>query len=298
MELRHLRYFLAVVESGSVTRAAASALVAQPSLSRQLRRLERDLGVALFDRDGGRLRLSPAGERFVPIARDLVTRADRARAAAAALRDGATARLTVAAPAATVTDVIAPYLATTDREHPFVTVREELRDGAYAALAAGADLAVSSTPPPARLTGRMLARLPVFAYVARSHPWAARTQVELAALAEAPLLLLTAEHGTRQLFDRALGDAGLRCDAAFETSSAPIAQALAAAGHGVAVVSDDPRYDLHPLAIATDAGQLRIELWGAWDGGHYAAETVGWLADRLGAHCVAAYGAAAAPDGR
>ncbi|MGH3239073.1 MAG: LysR family transcriptional regulator, partial [Spirillospora sp.] len=122
MELRVLRYFLAVVDAGSVTKAAEEVHVAQPSLSRQLRGLETSLGMTLFDRTGRRMRLTAAGLRFLPIARDLVTRADTARAAAAAIAGGQATRLTVAAPATTITDVIAPFLAECGPGDPIVMV--------------------------------------------------------------------------------------------------------------------------------------------------------------------------------
>jgi DNA-binding transcriptional LysR family regulator len=82
---------------------------------------------------------------------------------------------------------------------------------------------------------------------------------------------------------------------AFETSSPQVAQALAAAGHGVAVVSDDPRYDLHPLGITTPDGPLHIDLYAAWDPAHYAVDVIASFADRLSRFCVDRYGAAAAP---
>ncbi|WP_143673908.1 LysR family transcriptional regulator, partial [Streptomyces sp. or20] len=72
MELRVLRYFLTIVETGSVTKAAEVVRVAQPSLSRQLRGLEGDLGMKLFDRGGKQMVLTAAGRRFLPLARDLV----------------------------------------------------------------------------------------------------------------------------------------------------------------------------------------------------------------------------------
>ncbi|MER7176371.1 LysR family transcriptional regulator, partial [Streptomyces mesophilus] len=81
MELRVLRYFLTIVETGSVTKAAEVVRVAQPSLSRQLRGLEGSLGMALFDRGGKQMVLTAAGRRFLPLARDLVARADAAEAA-------------------------------------------------------------------------------------------------------------------------------------------------------------------------------------------------------------------------
>src|SRR5512139_310007 len=165
MELRVLRYFLAVVDTGSVTRAAEEVHVAQPSLSRQLRGLESSLGMALFDRTGKQMRLTAAGHRFLPIARDLVTRADTARAAAAAIANGQATRLTVAAPATTITDVIAPYLATRGPDDPIVTVEEESPTRAYRALARGADVAICSGPPLRRFAWRPVARLPLWAYV-------------------------------------------------------------------------------------------------------------------------------------
>jgi len=297
MEMRHLRYFLAVVETGSTVRAAEQALVAQPSLSRQLRRLEGELGVHLFQRSGQgtRLRLSPAGQEFVPIARDLLARADAARDAMAAFTTGHAGRITIAAPGTTISDVIAPFIAGTSADDPVITVQEELPSEVYPALRTGADLAISSAPPPRGLAHAPLARLPVYAYVPPGHPWADRALVGLAELCAAPLLLLTAEHGTRRLLDQAVVTADLSYEIAFETPTPQVAQALAAAGHGVAVVSDDPRYGLRPISITTDVGALRIAMYAAWDPTHYAAATVCRLAQRLSAFCLELYGPSAVP---
>ena len=108
--------------------------------------------------------------------------------------------------------------------------------------------------------------------------------------------MLTAEHRTRHEFDHATGRAGIRYRVAFETSSPQVAQALAAAGHGIAIVSDDPRYDLRPLGIATGDGPLHINLHAAWDHSHYATDVVASLAARLSAFCVARYGRTAEVD--
>jgi DNA-binding transcriptional LysR family regulator len=78
MELRHLRYFVAVAEEQNVTRAAVRLHVSQPPLSRQIQNLEDELGIALFNRDANALRLTEAGRTFLTEARLILQRAERA----------------------------------------------------------------------------------------------------------------------------------------------------------------------------------------------------------------------------
>jgi DNA-binding transcriptional LysR family regulator len=82
VELRHLRYFVAVAEEGSFLRAARRLRVAQPALSKQIRDLEREIGVRLFERLPRGARLTPAGELFLPNARTALESAARAVATA------------------------------------------------------------------------------------------------------------------------------------------------------------------------------------------------------------------------
>lgn len=291
MELRLLRYFLAVADEGSVTRAAAAVRVAQPSLTRQLRHLEETLGLRLFDRGQGRLRLSAAGRRFLPIARDLVARADAGMAAMSAPVTARSVSLTVIAPATTVTDVIAPFLVTLGPDALKVNVRETLPVGVFRALLAGdADLGLSSGPPPGELVWRLVSRFAVWAYVPSGHPWAGRSSVPIEELVTEPLVLLGAEHGTRRLLDQAVASAGLSYRAIAESNTPHIVQALAAGGNGVAVVTDDPQYDLHQIAIQSGGEYLRIPLVAAWDPTHYAAETIASWAEALAGFSALRYG--------
>lgn len=75
MELRHLRYFVAVAEAGNLSRAAEKLFIAQPPLSLQIRQFEDEVGTALFSRHPKGMKLTPAGEALLPDARDLLDRA-------------------------------------------------------------------------------------------------------------------------------------------------------------------------------------------------------------------------------
>jgi len=88
MELRHLRYFVAVAEEQNVTRAAVRLHVSQPPISRQIRDLEDELGIALFNREAKTVRLTEAGRVFLTEARIILQRADDAVQMAKAVAGG------------------------------------------------------------------------------------------------------------------------------------------------------------------------------------------------------------------
>ncbi|HEY3915143.1 MAG TPA: LysR substrate-binding domain-containing protein [Verrucomicrobiae bacterium] len=103
MELRHLRYFVAVAEEENVTRAAARLHVSQPPLSRQIRDLEDELGVALFEHGAKAVRLTEAGRVFLIEARAVLKRADEAVQVAKAVAKGQSGEIHVGyAPSLTV----------------------------------------------------------------------------------------------------------------------------------------------------------------------------------------------------
>ena len=298
MELRHLRYFVAVAEAGSITGGAHAVRVAQRSLSRQLRQLEQEVGEPLFDRSGRRARLTPAGEMFLPLARDLVGRADRAASLMHGLAAPDQVTLRVVAPETTVADVIAPFLARLPAAAPMIDVREALPARVHEEVLSGAaDLGITSVPPPRALSSRLLVHFPIWAYVNRDHRWSRRRTITLRELATERLLVPGSDHGTRRQLDAAMSDAGISYGAAAETNVPQVAQALASAGRGVAVVSDDARYGLHGLRIRPARGslELRLPLFAAWDARHYAEPVIGDVVRDLGSYVQEHY--AVAPSG-
>ncbi len=282
MELRVLRYFLAVVDEGSVTRAATAVRVAQPSLSRQLRQLESALGTELFVRGRGRMRLSPAGRQFVPYARDLIARSDTA---VSAMREPLATRsvsLTVVAHHTTVADVIAPFLTTLGSDALKVTVHVAPSFSIFKTVLSGdADLGVAMGPPPGELESRAIGSFSVWAQLPPDHRLADRARISLRDLVAEPLILLTPEHGTRRLFDQAVNDGGLKYRMVAEAVMSEVVQTLAAGSLGVAVVSDDERYGLHGMAIEIDGRDLQFDLFAAWDPTHFAAATIADWAEGL-----------------
>lgn len=275
MEVRLLRYFLAVADEGSITRASAVLRVAQPSLSRQIRGLEASLGRELFDRSEGRLRLTPAGRQFVPLARDLVTRTAAAEAVMRDLDEARVTSLSVVAPHITIVDVIAPYLATLGVDALKVTVRDAPSLVVFRIIRSGeADLGVSVGPPPGELASVPVARFAILAQVPLGHRWHGRRTITLTELVEEPLVLVTHEHGTRRVFDQAVAEAGLKYHSVFEADLSAVAQTLAAGGAGVAIVSDDARYGLHPMAVETADGPLVLPIVAAWEATHFAAPMI------------------------
>src|SRR4051812_39179302 len=122
MELRHLRYFVAIAEERSITRAAERLWIAQPGLSTQLRRLEAEVGTQLLNRHPRGVELTPAGDVFLERARATLVAAEAARLTGTDLEAGlvGTVRLGIAAEAPAA--LAPPLLAAFGRARPNVEV--------------------------------------------------------------------------------------------------------------------------------------------------------------------------------
>ena len=295
LELRLLRYFVAVADEGSVTGAASAVRVTQPSVSRQIRQLEEIVGASLFERSGGRLRLSAAGRVFLPVARDLLRRADVATDYLRAATEPRAISLSLVAPETTVGDVIAPFLAQRSGEVASVIVREAIPDAVFGDVLAGnADVGISSGTALAGLASRPVIRFAVLAYVPAGDELAHHRSVRLEELVNRPLIVLGAGHGTRRVFDNAVTEAGLRYTIAAEANVGHVAQAMAVSGQGVAVVTDDRRYGLRPVFIEAGGGRLMLPLFAAWSPTHYAVSAIEALVGELAAYAETRYGSRAA----
>jgi DNA-binding transcriptional LysR family regulator len=146
MELRHLRYFVAIAEERSFTRAAERLWVAQPGLSSQIRRLEEELGIKLFERHSRGVDLTAAGEVFLGRARAALAAADEARATGADLEAGLLGSIRLGVAVCAQWSGLSPLLGRFATSHPRVeltvveayggTLRRDLRDSRLDALVA------------------------------------------------------------------------------------------------------------------------------------------------------------------
>ncbi|QTV79945.1 LysR substrate-binding domain-containing protein [Microbacterium sp. NIBRBAC000506063] len=151
-------------------------------------------------------------------------------------------------------------------------VIETLPEHVYGRLASGdADFAVGTRIPPPSLRSRVIGHAYLWAQVPDGHRFAGRDSVTIAELVEEPLITVTTAHRVRQMFDSAVAADGLTYRAAAETESPITAQALAAAGRGVCVLSDDSHYGLRSIPIRARNQDLIITLFGVWEPLHFAS---------------------------
>ncbi|MBP2371828.1 LysR family transcriptional regulator [Pseudonocardia parietis] len=210
MEIRYLRSFLAIAEELHFGRAAQRLHVAQPSVSQQLQRLERDVGVELVQRSSHEVRLTPAGAAFRDEARKLLEQLDRAIAAARAVASGRAGTLNIGFNFPAGQDVLPAALAALNSEHPRVqTQLWERRTGPQldGVLSGELDVAfVYGRPVSPHLSSTELMTVPIVAVVGERHPWAGRESMPMRMLDRQPCLLFRREQSPA-MYDAIMGAA-------------------------------------------------------------------------------------------
>ena len=268
MDLRHLRYFIAVVEAGGISRAAARLRITQPALSRQIRDLENELGVELFDRVGRRIEVTATGEDLLRRSRDVLAAADALTDRARALKTGDAGILRVGVTTQTLESVLADFLERHRMAHPAIEI-QLVEDGGLALLRRleRGEIHLALSIPGEGLEHELLFPARLLCAVAPSHPLARRTKLDIRLLAGESLVLLRPEFGSRQWFDGACQVAHVKPRIVLESASAHALLALARARCGVAVIPSTVLYGegLH-VAPLLESGRA-IGRWVAinWD---------------------------------
>ncbi len=280
MELRHLRYFVAVAEELSVRRAAERLHLAQPSLSRQIRDLEEEIGTRLFERDHHHVQLTPAGEVLLAEARVALSGVETVLQATRDAGRGLRGTLRIGNIGALSTTFLPGSLAALRERFPTVGIEvvELGLDEQVAALVAGTiDLGFQArargTRVDARFAVRAASACDLMVIVPEKHRLAARPTVALAELSEEPLLDLEPRPGAG--YDRwvqALCEAAGKFVPRFHrpvVDNTLAVYALVAAGEGVAILPEsvirNANLGMGWVARPLGPPRLRFEVVAAWN---------------------------------
>jgi DNA-binding transcriptional LysR family regulator len=269
MELRHLRYFVAVVEEASFTKAAARLRIAQPGVSAQIRQLESELGEELFDRSGRSLRVTQAGEAVLPFARDALAAADAARQVVEEMNGLLRGRIILGMVTACGAVDIPNLLAGFHRAYPGVEIalREANSDDLLEGVLSGdIDLAWVGIagPTPSGIESQVVVDEPLVAAVSHRDPMSTRASIRLTDLRDRPLISLPIGTGLRASLDRACATAGFAPTIALEANSPVMLAQLAGQGLGIALlpmsVATAMHSQVHPVKVRSPSIRSRIEI--------------------------------------
>jgi DNA-binding transcriptional LysR family regulator len=273
MDLRHLRYFLCVAEEMHFGRAAQRLGISQPPLSQQIRALEGELGVQLFERTSRRVRLTEAGRMFLPEVCQALAQVDRAAQVARQAHRGELGRLglgfTASAP---FVSRVADALYTFRQSHPQVdlALHELGRDGQIARIQQDElDMGIvrSFEPPllPANMMSECLLEEEMLLAMRLDHSLARRdADPAIADLAGVPLVLYGATNGAgfNEHFFTLCEQAGFQPSIALEVSSFATLLGLVAAGLGVTVLAQSlARLQLENLVLRRLSAPVTSRLW-------------------------------------
>ena len=265
MELHQLRYFCAVAETGSFSRAAEQSHVAQPSLSQQILKLEDELGARLFDRLGRTVRLTELGKTFLPRARAVLRELEAAKGDVRERKDSISGPISVGVIPTVAPYFLPPHLKLFTRQFPQaqVTVVEEITPVLLDRLRASrVDVALLALPIRGHefesfplLTERLFAALP------HKHALANRRSVTLKDLRKESFLLLRDGHCFRDNALAACDRARVNPQIVFESGQFSSILGMVGTGMGVSIVPEmaiEKRVHCRYVRIADDEATRTI----------------------------------------
>jgi LysR family nitrogen assimilation transcriptional regulator len=256
MDLRQLKFFVRVAEHGSFTRAAAELAVAQPVLSRQIRDLERDLGVTLLSRNGRGVDLTEAGKRFLARARSITLEAESALTEARSLCARPSGPVSVAMAPSAGAILWVPLLALV--QHSLPDIRLQLAEG-YSGhvmewLTLGkADVGVIYQPQAhASVKSEVLIDERLYLLGTPERPVFREASIEFAELARLPLILPALPHAIRRLLESEAAKQRLTLAVELEVNAYPAIKTIMVARRGFTVLP------AAPVLPEVHAGQIAL----------------------------------------
>lgn len=257
MELRHLRYFVTAAEELNISRASSRLRISQPAVSRQIKDLEEELGVELFIRDPAGLRLTPAGDVFLPQARDILRRSREAVSRLEAFRTPSKAPLVVGYISPALASVVTPALRLFGESHPEVRVdllELSPKDQIPALREKKIDLAFLGNPCPEvaqEFNVVELARTSLAAVLPDHHHLALRKKLKLIELESENFIGFCDQTfpDRNHLIEQACEQAGFVPRFGQYANNLSAALALVASGKGVTLMTGEAEHLPHPQAV-------------------------------------------------
>lgn len=230
MELFQLRSFLRVAETGSITRASEALFLTQPAVTQHVRALERELGVALFDRTGRGVQLTAAGEVLVEYAKRSLAALDEGRQVIADLESGAAGRLLLGAGVTTSIFNLPEWLRAFGQTYPGVDVVVRTgRSKEVAGWVLDREIDLGLVTSPVEL--RELTVIDLYdEEIVLVGPQDRQAQADM------PLILFPKGSGFRDYLDRALADAGVAIGVKMETDSVEAIKGFVQVGLGASLL--------------------------------------------------------------
>ena len=272
MELRHLRYFIAVAELLHFGRAAKRLRISQPSLSHQIQRLEAELQVKLLERTRSRVELTEAGRLFLEEAREIVARADRAVLVAQRAATRGNHRLRVGAGFCTDHALVVAALCAFNQRRSAIRVEIETMAVANQIAALREDRLdvgfVRSATVDRPLTAITLYIEPLVVALPKAHHLTSRQRIPVAALASEELVLVP-QHAVPVYYSTVLQTfrtAGITPEAPHEADHLRLILGLVANGCGISVVPSSARAAGVPGVVfrSLDSDDAKVETALAW----------------------------------
>jgi DNA-binding transcriptional LysR family regulator len=238
LEFRQLSHFVAVAEERSFTRAARRANIVQSGISASIAALERELGVALFNRTKHRVELTEPGKALLTEARRALSAVAAARMVAKSGGSLAGSLLIGVVPTLPMALPIPAALARFHAAHPHVAIRiREYTVPTHEAVRSGeVDVAIGPGHGPPGVTSIPLESYPLVLACSTRHRFARRRSVSIAALADESLIEPPGTWVTRRLAERAFADAGVERRTAYEVDEVLLILRLVQEGVGVAIL--------------------------------------------------------------
>jgi LysR family hydrogen peroxide-inducible transcriptional activator len=249
MELDQLRSFLAVAQVRSFTRAANLVHLSQPAISRQIARLEKELGVPLFERYGRRVETTPDGKLLLPLAKTIVARADDAARLIKEHAGMTASRVSLGSTGTVFAHLLSPILAPFIKAYPRVQLDlVEMEDALLedAVLNGELDCAVITAWGSTRAAVVHLLTEDIYLVVPADHPLTSRASVALRELADESILLPGYSLNMSNLLTDACRQAGFEPRVRYRANYPELGKALMREGLGVALM---PRTFLTPITL-------------------------------------------------